>query len=245
MSNGIDPRILSQLAGLDHAVSHCRMTIAAIKRKRAQLTEQEDEVRAGLAREKDQLTETKLGMRRLELEVEDLKRQMKTHNHRLNDISDSREFRALNDEVRYLQRQIGDKEEAILVLMEEAEKGEVGVEGASTQLEAKTGEVTSLVAQLKQDQKKSEDELEGKQEQLDTFLETVPVVARRFYERRAKRQDRPVVWIQDGACGACHHKLTPQASIVVRQSRELVTCESCGRTIVAAGESVIQGADGS
>lgn len=234
---GVDPKDLTRLVSFDRRIHAIQDSMAASNRRRRSLEELESEYAAELGEARQKQTEAKLQQRMLEAEVEDLKRQVKTHNNRLNEIQDTREFRALNEEIRYLQRQIGDKEEAQLALMESLEAIGKQVEERTEALTDKQKELGSERDRIEADRGGQEGELSGIQAEREAFMKTLPSGLIRFYERRAARMDLPVVWLDDDACGYCHHKLTPQGSLEVRYAKSLVECESCGRVVVAAEES--------
>ena len=240
MVTGIDPRTLSQLAAFDRKVHDSKAAIAAGKRKMADLDALEAEYRTELETAQQNVQNNKLQCRQHESEIEDLKRQVRTHNHRLNEITDTREFRALSDEIRYIQRQIEEKEEQLLKLMEEGEQLAKEVESAQAALEEKSAEVAEGRAKIEGERERQESELAQSASELETFLESIPAGTLRFYKRKAQRQDMPVVWVRDDACSYCHHKLTPQGRLEVRKAQAIVVCESCGRIVVAVDENYAQ-----
>jgi len=231
---GVDPKDLTRLVSFDRRIHGIQDAMAASSRRLKSLQELEAEYAADLAEARKKQTDAKLQQRMLEAEVEDLKRQVKTHNHRLNEIQDTREYRALNEEIRYLQRQIGDKEEAQLAIMESLEGIQAQVDERTEALKAKQAEIGEERARIDGDRGSQEGELGEIRKAREAFMETLPAGLIRFYERRANRLDLPVVWLDDDACGYCHHKLTPQGSLEVRYAKSLVECESCGRVVVAA-----------
>ena len=101
--NSVDPRILSQLSAHDFKVEECRQAINAMDKRRETLAVLEREYAAETSQAKARLDELKLQIRRAELEVADLHHQSKVHQGHLNEITDSREYRALNEEIRYIQ----------------------------------------------------------------------------------------------------------------------------------------------
>jgi predicted nucleic acid-binding Zn-ribbon protein len=228
------------LAAYDQRIHECRLALAAGRRKEVALDEVEAEYAADRDMAKKRRMEQVLQIRKLEGEIEDLKRQVKTHNHRLNEISDTREYRALGDEIRYLQRQIQGKEEETLALMEEAEKLQSQADESDDQLQTKKSEGEDQRAKIEDDRARLESNLEEATEQLEKFLTTIPESTLRFYKRKAARQEMPVVWAHEDACGYCLHRLTPQARLEVRQAKGLVVCESCGRIVVAPLENATQ-----
>jgi predicted nucleic acid-binding Zn-ribbon protein len=238
MNPVVDPRVLSQLSAHDFRVEECRQSIAALEKRNGTLDELEREYATTAAQAKAHLDELKLQIRQAELEVADLRRQSKVHQGHLNDISDSREYRALNEEVRYLQRQIGEIEERTLNVMEESEKAEKEVESSREEFNSHHEEFERERAQIERDLADQHEKLKQRLAQRNEFYRQIPPQTRRFYERRGKRQTMPVVWMGEGAsCGYCHHRLTPQARLEVIGAKSLVTCESCGRVIVAAPTS--------
>lgn len=242
MVNSVDPRVLSQLSAHDFKAEECRQAIRSMNERRETLAQLEREYAAETAQAKTRLDELKLQIRQAELEVAEMHRQSKVHQGHLNEISDSREYRALNEEIRYIQRQITENEEKTLGVMEESEK-------AAKALEESREEFNRRRAEFDREREQIESDLVDQREKLETYLKVrsdfyqqIPPATRQFYEHRSKRQNMPVVWMDEGdSCGHCHHRLTPQARLEVISAKNLVTCESCGRVIVASPD-VVQGA---
>jgi predicted nucleic acid-binding Zn-ribbon protein len=243
--SGVDPRTFVNLVLHDRQIHELRQNISAGKRRRRELELLLQEYATARNQSKGKLDEVQFEIRRLEREIEDHKRQAKTHSSRLNEISDTREYRALNDEVRYLTRKVGDSEEAILEHMETAEKQGAEYEKAQSELDAKTAEINDEIRQIESDGSERKLKLSDAEKTRDQLLESLPPAAQALYVRRSKRIQMPIVWIRDGACGYCHHKLTPQTAIEVLNGKTLFECESCGRHIVNVdqnGAESIQGA---
>ncbi len=228
-----DPSVLSQLVAYDRKVGELEQSLEAGRRKISDLDALEAEVAAAHEAAKARLTDTRLSVRRTEAEIADLKRQAALHKGHLSDISDTREWRALNEEIRYIQRQIEEREEATLASMEQAEKAQAVVGEAAAALETKRAEVAVLKSQLVAERERQAQELERARALRDQFVRGMPPVTLRFYERLAARQPMPIVWLWESACSFCHHRLTPQSQIAVKRGQSIVTCESCGRIVVA------------
>jgi len=234
----VDPRVLSQLAAHDNDVENVRQAIRAADKKTRYFDELVAEYQADADAHKARFNELSLQIRQAELDVADLRRQINTHQGRLNDIADTREYRALNDEIRYLERQVSDKEEATLVTMEEKEKSEAALAQAKSALEDKTGEADTSKQDLAKDIERAQSRLAAAERTRADFVETMPAQTLTFYERRAAKMNRPVVWLwEDHACGFCHHSLTPQRRLEVLKGKMLINCESCGRVIVASADA--------
>lgn len=229
---GLDPRNLIDLVVCDRKVHDLQLAVRSGRRRETELDKELAEARAQAGEAQRKLEEIATEIRKHEREIEDFRRQTKTHSSRLNEISDTREYRALNDEIRYLLRQVQEREEAILLLMESQEKLGAGFETTKTSLTARMAAITAEKSQIESERAAQGESLQKAQAERDRLLHSLPDAARSYYTRRSQRIDMPIVWLRDGACGFCLHKLPPQKAIEVRDSRTLVECETCGRMIV-------------
>ena len=234
MSHTIDPRILSQIAHLDGQVHRHRSALAAGKKREADLEQLRTEYAAEAQTKKKLMEDLESTNRALEAEIEELNRQAKKHNGRLSEIQDTREYRALNDEVRYLRRQAENKEETVLANMELIEKAKAEFESAHADFEAKAKEISEEIEQIRTERGDRETAMADASKSLDQYLEQAGQQVARWWRRRADRMPLPVVWSSKDACGFCHHKLTPQKALEVSQGKNQVTCDTCGRIVVAA-----------
>lgn len=234
MNNGIDPRVLSNLATFDGEVHQHRMMIGDGRRRERQLKALEVELAADSQGKKVSAEELKKENRRLEGEIEDLKTQAHRHGARLNEIQDTREYHALNGEIKYLLRQAEEKEEVVLANLEKIEQAENEWKEAHDAFEEKLSETRAEAQRIASQRKEHEQALHQAEKALEQYLSQVDDAVVRFYRRRAKRQEQPVVWMDKGACGYCHTRLTPQGRLEVLNGEKLVTCGTCGRVIVAS-----------
>jgi predicted nucleic acid-binding Zn-ribbon protein len=228
----LDPRHLVELVVCDRKIHELQLMLRGGRRREAELEKELTETRGQAGEAQRKLEEVAAEIRKYEREIEDYRRQTKTHSSRLNEISDSREYRALNDEIRYLLRQVQEREEAILALLEAQEKQSAEFETSKGSLAAKTAAIAAEKERIDQERAQQTEQLTVEQAARNELLKTLPESASSYYVRRSKRIEMPLVWLREGACGFCLHKLPPQKAIEVRDGRTLVECESCGRVIV-------------
>jgi hypothetical protein len=229
----VDPRVLSNLASFDQEVAEHRIAIGSGRRREKLLDKTKIELAAESQERKAVVEELKSANRKLEAEIEDLKSQAKRHHGRLNEIQDTREYRALNEEVRYLRRQAETKEEEVLANLEKIEEAEAEWKQAKDSFEAQLAETNAEVEKIRAERERHNEQLQRAEKALDQYLEQVGEATKRFYRKRVSRQEQPVVWMEKGACGSCHTKLTPQSYIEVLNGTKLVVCVTCGRVVVA------------
>lgn len=233
MTVSIDPRILSQLAHFDGEVHRHRAAIASGRRREADLQQLRVEVAAEAQEAKGRVDALKEQNRALEAEIDDFNQRAKKYSGRLNEIQDQREWRALNDEVRYLRRQVEGREEQMLANLELIEKAEEEWKKAHEEFEKRSGEINNERNKILAEREMHQKQMATAAKALEEYLEQTDDRTVGYYRRRARRQDLPVVWMEKGACSSCHALLTEQMQMEISQGRSLVTCQSCGRVIVA------------
>ncbi len=233
MNSSVDPRVLSNLASFDHDVTEHRVAIGSGRQREKLLEQTKIELAAQSEERRHEVEELRSTNRKLEAEIEDLKSQAKLHHGRLNEIQDTREYRALNEEVRYLRQQAENKEEQVLANLEVIEAAEDEWQKAKVALESKLAETEAEMERIVRERTEHEAELQRAESALEQYLTQVDEATVRFYRRRVARQQQPVVWMDKGACGSCHTKLTAQGRIEVLNAKKLVICGTCGRVVVA------------
>lgn len=233
MTPSIDPRILSQLAQYDGEVHHHRAAIASGRQREIDLKQLRVEIAAEAQEAKGRVDALKEQNRALEAEVDEFHQRAKKYSGRLNEIQDQREWRALNDEVRYLHRQIEGREEQMLANLELIEKAEAEWKTAHEAFEKRSEEIANERNKILAERDMHRKHMATAAAALEEYLKRTDDQTVSYYRRRAKRQDLPVVWMEKGACSSCHALLTEQMQLEIAQGLRLVTCQTCGRIIVA------------
>ena len=145
------------------------------------------------------------------------------------------EFRAMGNEIERYEKEIQQIEDQELELMDQAEKikGELAAEdkkaaGARESIARQMADLDekgkALDAQLKQLSAERAD-LAGKVEE---------DLLSRFERLFASKGDAAVVALEHEVCTGCHMKVTTQTAHRVRNGKEIVSCEQCGRILYAA-----------
>ena len=145
------------------------------------------------------------------------------------------EFQAMGHEIERYEKEIQQIEDQELELMDQAEKikGELAAEdkkaaGARESIARQMADLDekgkALDAQLKQ-LSAERTELAGKVEE---------DLLSRFERLFASKGDAAVVALEHEVCTGCHMKVTTQTAHRVRNGKEIVSCEQCGRILYAA-----------
>jgi predicted nucleic acid-binding Zn-ribbon protein len=145
------------------------------------------------------------------------------------------EFRAMGNEIERYEKEIQQIEDQELDLMDQAEKlkGELALEDKKA-----AGARDSINRQLADLEAKGKT-LDGQLSQLTA--ERTELAAKvdedllSLFERLfVSKGDAAVVALEHEVCTGCHMKVTAQTAHRVKNGREIVSCEQCGRILYAA-----------
>jgi predicted nucleic acid-binding Zn-ribbon protein len=145
------------------------------------------------------------------------------------------EFRAMGNEIERYEKEIQQIEDQELELMDQAEK--LKVEVAAEDKKAST--VRDSIARQMADLDEKAKTLEGQLNELTTDRTELSSkveedLLERFERLFASKGDAAVVALEHEVCTGCHMKVTTQTAHRVRNGKEIVSCEQCGRILYAA-----------
>lgn len=145
------------------------------------------------------------------------------------------EFRAMGNEIERYEKEIRAIEDQELELMDQAEKlkAEIGSE------EKKTAGAKESIARQMADLDEKTKTLAARLEQL--IIERTELASKtdedllgRFERLFASKGDAAVVALEHEVCTGCHMKVTTQTAHRVKNGKEIVSCEQCGRILYSA-----------
>jgi predicted nucleic acid-binding Zn-ribbon protein len=145
------------------------------------------------------------------------------------------EFRAMGNEIERYEKEIQAIEDQELELMDQAEKlkSELAIE------EKKAAVARESIARQMKDLDEKGATLEGQLNQLTA--ERTEIAAKveeellSLFERLfVSKGDAAVVALEHEVCTGCHMKVTAQTAHRVKNGKEIVSCEQCGRILYAA-----------
>jgi uncharacterized protein len=145
------------------------------------------------------------------------------------------EFRAMGNEIERYEKEIQAIEDQELELMDQAEKlkAELAIEDKKA-----SGSRDSIARQMADLEEKGKT-LQGQLDQLTA--ESTEIASKveeellsRFERLFASKGDAAVVALEHEVCTGCHMKVTTQTAHRVKNGKEIVSCEQCGRILYAA-----------
>ena len=145
------------------------------------------------------------------------------------------EFQALGHEIERYENEIRKIEDDELELMVEADKVKIDL----AEEEQKAGAVRESIARQTTDLDEKSKALQSRLEELtresaDLAGKIDEDLLGRFERLFKSKGDAAVVAIEHGVCTGCHMKVTTQTAHRVKNGKEIVSCEQCGRILYAA-----------
>jgi len=145
------------------------------------------------------------------------------------------EFRAMGNEIERYEKEIQGIEDQELELMDQTEKLKVEVAAEDKKASGARESIARQMADLEEKGKTLENRLNAlNAERTEIAGKIDEDLLGRFERLFASKGDAAVVGLEHEVCTGCHMKVTTQTAHRVRNGREIVSCEQCGRILYAA-----------
>jgi len=176
--------------------------------------------------------------RALEREIAAFDAQEKRFEQQLAAVTDQKQFEAVQHEIAAVRSKRSDIETTALEQLEIEEHSAAERPALAAALERATQEAASANAAWDAEEAAAR----ARTAHLDALRESTAAklssAARNAYLRlRGARDGRAVAAIENGACGACFHSLSPHATQEARKRDHLLPCDGCGRLLLLAPET--------
>jgi len=191
---------------------------------------------AGLEAAKAEATRATLEIREIEQAVETLKAQVRKYKSQQFEIRSNEAYRALEDEIRDVNRNITQQEERELVLMEKMESLKQSVTDKEAVLAREKETVAVEIAELDRRLERIQADLGERETDRAAVAALVESEWLGRYEVILKNKgDAALARVEgSGVCGGCFMKLTPQQVFDIRNTPNMVFCNYCGRMLYYA-----------
>ena len=145
------------------------------------------------------------------------------------------EFRAMGNEIERYEKEIRQIEDQELELMEQAEKVKVEVAAEEKKAAGARDSIARQMADLEEKAKTLESRLSQlTAERTELSGKVEEDLLSRFERLFASKGDAAVVALEHEVCTGCHMKVTTQTAHRVKNGKEIVSCEQCGRILYTA-----------
>ncbi|MFC1834196.1 zinc ribbon domain-containing protein [Thermodesulfobacteriota bacterium] len=189
-----------------------------------------------VAQERLSLVEKSLKQKERDLanEQEKIRRSEK----RLLSIKNEKEYNALSREVKLGKKVVGELEESILELMQEAENLNKSISRKQSDYEEFEVSLNEKKAETERAGKEAQEALGSLSVERDKIAQGVERDFLKRYDTVKKGRGNPMTELIDGSCGECHMTLPAQQAIRVLKQEEMLTCPNCQRILYVKPENI-------
>ncbi|MCQ2083436.1 MAG: C4-type zinc ribbon domain-containing protein [Bacteroidaceae bacterium] len=197
----------------------------------------EDEI-AGLStrveKNKAEVVELTKGVAENKATIESSKAAIAKYTQQQDNVSNNREFDALNKEIEFknlevelAEKHIRDYSAAIAAKNDEIERSLQIIQEKTSDLEVKKAELHEII----EENRLEEEKLREKSKALEQTIE--PRLLQSFKRIRSNtRNGLGIVYVQRESCGGCFNKIPPQRQLDIRMRKKIIVCEYCGRILI-------------
>ncbi len=223
------------LQNRDQKIKQIRTELKTAPLQRAQLDAQLAATAAALEASKLKARRVEGDRKKIELDagtrMETINR-LKTQQY---ETRKNEEFRAMGNEIERYEKEIRQIEDQELELMEQAEKFKLEIAAEEKRAGAARGSVARQITDLDGKAEALEAQLHGLTNDRGQLASGIDEDVLERYDRLfASKGNAAVVALEHEVCTGCHMKITTQTAHRVRNGRELVSCEQCGRILYYA-----------
>ena len=223
---------LLELQKLDLRLTELESTRGDLPQKVVSSRDEIEKLEQILKAKKEELKEVKIRKSVVVLERNHSNSKLEQYQEQLYRVTSNREYDAITTEIESTKENI-----------DTSEIQEIEYDDKAENLISEISELENQYSMLKTGLEFYEKDLQKKlsmtnqeEERLKKERESlIPIIERvvySSYERVRKAKSVAVVAIQRNACGGCYNSIPPQRVLEIRQRRQFITCEHCGRILV-------------
>lgn len=221
-----------QLQNLDGRIKELKQEINALPKHLAVIEKTLDSHIRKLEADRAALAANQRERKKLEGEIQMQDQKVSKLKDQMMEAKTNEQYRAFQKEIDYGQAEIRKAEDRILDLMAESEPLEQNVKAAEAALKEEKHKVEAEKQSVRKRTKEDEMQLAEFRRRREGIVRDLSPQLYSHYERiRVKRRAPVVAEAVDGRCSACHLALRPQFFQDLRNSEQVMFCESCGRIL--------------
>ena len=224
--------LLRQLQDYDLRVQAIESKTGKMREALDELISLHESLKTSLDGQRKQLDDTRAMMRDKEIELEVNEDRYAQSKNKLNAVTNTREYNALEREMDALRKMRAQLEE-------ERDSLRDAVEGYQADVAEKGGRTAEIAAQIREEEEGIAGEASRSKEDVDALLSSREALKqklskpllRRYEFIAGRRSGAAVVAAVAGACSGCHMRLPPQLYNELLRGTKIHQCPSCQRLL--------------
>lgn len=224
--------LLLELSRIDTEIQDLAAEHERLPESIGELEKERHRARADLEASESRFEELTKKRKHMERELEDLQTKLSDLTAKRLAIKTNEEYAALSHEITFVGREVEEKEDAILGILEEQENASSELTGLRERAADTERDLDGRIVELREELKRLDDALAVKRDERLRVATRVDKTALERYERiLASKGDTALANCSDGACSGCYMTLPPQTVIEVKRADRMMECQSCGRIL--------------
>lgn len=226
---------LLPLQELDLKIEACRLRELEIPKQKGKFDVQKKRLAAELEERDKAYRALQLEQKDCEKDIEQKQAQIAKYQTQLNSVKKNEEYQALLHEIDMIEKQIGVKEERILLLMDEIDAARVRLAEDKKRIDQELKQIADQCAEIDSELSeavKSRKELEILREPLLAAVDS-GLLSKYNRIRGAKKTGAAIVPVNGATCSGCNMSVTAQAVNEILAGK-VHACAHCGRLLYHA-----------
>ncbi len=230
MKEGLEK--LYRLQQLDDKIRELELSIKEVPETIKKLEEERDGKATIIENTRNKLHENIKEREKLEKEVLVVKEKIKKYKDQMSKATTNKEYQGFMAEIKYEEDNISTIEEKVIEKMVESDEIENEIRESQEEYEKISREYNQKIADLKESLAANQAVLEETGKKRDVVRVDIPARLLVIYDGIAgKKYGQAVSLVESEFCGVCNVKIRPQHLNELLSSKEMSTCESCGRIL--------------
>ncbi|HEY2844341.1 MAG TPA: C4-type zinc ribbon domain-containing protein [Bryobacteraceae bacterium] len=225
-----DVHLVIQLQTLDQKITALDKEVAMLPKHVAIIEKALESHLRKLEADKAALSANQKDRKKLEGDIQMHQQKISKLRDQMLGAKTNEQYRAFQNEIDFIEKEIRQAEDRILELMTESEPLDQNVKKAEKALAEEKKQVEAEKIRARDRTSADQKELDTLRQQRTEFIAKLPKPALTAYDKiRRKWSNTVVAEAANSRCTACQIVLRPQFLQDLRKGNELMFCESCGR----------------
>ena len=225
-----DTHLVIQLQSVDHRISALEKEVAALPKHIAVIEKALESHLRRLEADKAALSANQKDRKKMEGDIQMHEQKISKLKDQMLSVKTNEQYRAFQNEIDFIQKEIRKAEDRILELMAESELLEGNVKTADAALKEEKKQVEAEKTRARERTAADQAQLDELRAQREEAAAKLPPPALTTYDRVRRKWHGSVVGEAiGGRCSACQIVIRPQYMQELKRGDQMMMCESCGR----------------
>lgn len=232
----MDPEVMLnlmvELAGLEEELVDARAILAHHARRDLHLRQLQTEYEVDAAQSEAEGRDAAVTLRGTEGRIQDIEGALAHKRDQVIGISDRRQYKALQTEIKALENELDRLETKAIELMDDVGRRDRQTDQTLGERDTQTDRGSAEMARMNAETVRAQAAEKEIASEIERLTGLLPDKVARHVIRLRTQYGQAVVRVQAGACGGCFSLFPAQQGLDAEQGRALVRCSSCARYVV-------------